>query len=307
MVLKRVRKKLIWGLFVCVVLLMNGQNVEAASTENTTGTCEYDKAYEVLERVNEERVAAGKGKLTMDKDLLEAAMLRAAELTVEFNHIRPSGETCFTACDKMYAENIAMGQTSADDVMNSWMASGGHKTNILNDSYKSVGIGCFYKDGVRYWVQCFGYEKATSVTQPANAKRTYKVALTSSEKTTIVSDETTENADEDDNTTEVTAPAKVSNVKVTAGKKKLTLKWKKQTEIDGYQIQISTGKSFKNKTTYTVGKNKTKKTIAKYKGKRLKAKKKYYIRIRAYVKVTNEDGTVTKKYGKWNTKTKKTK
>lgn len=303
------------------MLLLNGQSAEAASTQSTTGLCEYDKAYEVLARVNEERVAAGKSKLSMDKDLLEAAMLRAAELTVEFNHIRPNGETCFTACDKMYAENIAMGQTSATAVMNSWMASGGHKTNILEGSYKSIGIGCFYKGGVRYWVQCFGYENATSVTQPANANRTYKVSLTSGVDTTLTSSEDVtsteadvedteadvEDTEEDNETTQALTIDKVSSFKVTAGKKKLTLKWKKQAGIDGYQIQISTGKSFKNKTTYTVSESKTKKTITKYKGKRLKAKKKYYVRIRAYVSVTNEDGTITKEYGKWNTKTKKTK
>lgn len=307
MVLSRIKKKWIWVLVACVMLLVSGQNAEAASTKNTTGLCEYDKAYEVLEKVNEKRVAAGKSKLSMDKDLLEAAMLRAAELTVEFNHIRPNGEDCFTACDKMYAENIAMGQSSSGAVMESWMASGGHRTNILEGSYKSIGIGCFYKDGVRYWAQCFGYEKATSVAQPTNVERTYKVSLTGGTETTIVSAETPEEEGGDDKNAEVTPPAKVSNFKITAGKKNLTLKWKKQAGIDGYQIQISTGKSFKNKTTYMVGKNKTKKTITKYKGKRLKAKKKYYVRICAYVNVTNEDGTVTKKYGKWNTKTKKTK
>lgn len=100
---------------------------------------------------------------------------------------------------------------------------------------------------------------------------------------------------------------KVSGFKATAGKRKITLKWKKKSGISGYQLQISTKKSFKTKQTYTIGKNTTKKTITKYKGKKLGKKKKYYIRIRAYVKGTNSKGKSVKKYSKWVTVNKKTK
>ena len=48
----------------------------------------------------------------------------------------------------------------------------------------------------------------------------------------------------------------------------------------GYELQISTKKSFskKNTKTYKLGKGAKSKTI-----KKLKSKKKYYVRIRAYV------------------------
>lgn len=100
---------------------------------------------------------------------------------------------------------------------------------------------------------------------------------------------------------------KVSGVKLTAGKRKLTLKWKKKKGISGYQIQISTSKKFKKKTTYTVSAKSTKKVLTKYRGKKLQAKKKYYVRIRAYVKTKNAKGKVIKKYSKWTTVSKKTK
>ena len=298
--MKRIRRIWLLGLLVCGMLMLPVRTVEAAGTKTTTGTCEYDKAYKVLEKVNAERVAAGQSKLVMDKDLLKAAMLRAAELTVEFNHIRPNGEVCFTVCDKMYAENIAYGQTSATEVMESWMASGGHRTNILNGSYKSIGIGCFYKDGVRYWAQCFGYESATAVKQPANVKRTYQVSLTEGVDTKVKSEETV-------NTTTTTKTYNVTSLKATAGKRKLTVKWKKVTGVDGYQLQISTTKSFKKKQSYNISKNTKKKTITKYKGKKLKAKKRYYVRIRSYIKVDNDSGKTIKKYSKWKTISKKTK
>lgn len=121
---------------------------------------------------------------------------------------------------------------------------------------------------------------------------------------------TTENANTSTGSSTVTTSSlktKVSKFKVTAGKRKLTLSWKKKTGITGYQLQISTKKNFKTKQTYTIGKKTTKKTITKYKGKKLAAKKKYYVRIRAYVKSKNTKGKTVTKYSKWVTVNKKTK
>lgn len=85
--------------------------------------------------------------------------------------------------------------------------------------------------------------------------------------------------------------------KVKAGKKKVSVSWKKSAQsITGYQIQYSTSASFKKgkKTITILGKKKQSRTI-----KKLKTKKKYYIRIRTY-QVINGKKTVSK----WS-KTKK--
>ena len=53
-------------------------------------------------------------------------------------------------------ENIAAGQTSAEQVMNDWMNSSGHRANILNANYTQLGVG--YVKGGSYgteWVQLF--------------------------------------------------------------------------------------------------------------------------------------------------------
>lgn len=77
-------------------------------------------------------------------------------------------------------------------------------------------------------------------------------------------------------------PKRTNISSVKAGKKKLTLKWKKQQkQATGYQIQYSTSKKFSRAKTITVKSKITSKTI-----KGLKAKKKYYVRIRTY-KVVN--------------------
>ena len=132
----------------------------------------YDYAYEVLNLVNQERSKAGLQALTMDKDLLDAAMLRAAEISVLFSHERPTGQECYTACSKMTGENIAMGQMDPSHVMNSWMNSSGHKANILGSNFKSIGVGCAYINGIYCWVQCFGNNDTNSFVKPQNTKNT---------------------------------------------------------------------------------------------------------------------------------------
>mgnify|MGYP000526781366 CR=1 FL=1 len=65
------------------------------------GTDKYSEAYKVLKIVNKERKSKGLSELKMDKDLLDAAMQRAAEVALYFSHTRPDGSSCFSATDKM--------------------------------------------------------------------------------------------------------------------------------------------------------------------------------------------------------------
>lgn len=82
--------------------------------------------------------------------------------------------------------------------------------------------------------------------------------------------------------------------KLSNKKNKLTVKWKKQTSVSGYQIQYSTDKNFKkNKKTITVkSKETTSKTITK-----LKKKKTYYVRVRTYKSLGKKDAKI---YSSWS-------
>jgi hypothetical protein len=86
-----------------------------------------------------------------------------------------------------------------------------------------------------------------------------------------------------------------------AGKKSITISWKKQTKggIKGYEIQYSIDKKFKKDATKTISINKAKTTTKTI--KKLKSKTKYYIRIRTFTKKKGE-----KVYSKWS-KTKNVK
>jgi len=83
--------------------------------------------------------------------------------------------------------------------------------------------------------------------------------------------------------------------KVTPGSKGLSLKWKKQKNVDGYQIQYSVKNDFRKGKTIKIKNNKTtSKNISK-----LKTKKKYYIRIRTFKKV-KENGKTKTLYSVWS-------
>lgn len=149
----------------------------AGSPKQVTGKEDYSSAYQVMNLVNQERRNAGLNELKMDADLMEAAMQRAAELVFSFSHTRPSGQICFTVSDKAFGENIAAGYWNADLVMNGWMNSEGHRANILREYYTSIGVGCFWYDGVGYWVQLFGMNDTENAVQPSDRDVTRTVMV----------------------------------------------------------------------------------------------------------------------------------
>lgn len=133
-----------------------------------TGKNCYDEAYAVLELVNAERAREGLEPLSMDKTLLDCAMRRSAELSLLFSHTRPDGACIFEMNSLIYAENVAAGQGSAAEVMESWMNSSGHRQNILTADYRTIGIGCFQIGGRYYWAQNFGIAEAVPPERPVD-------------------------------------------------------------------------------------------------------------------------------------------
>lgn len=130
------------------------------SSQTSSNTSAYAK--EVLRLVNEQRKAYGLNELSWDEKTADAAQLRAMEIDTKFSHVRPDGSSCFTALQQKNVsyysagENIAYGQTSPAQVMNSWMNSEGHRANILSSSFNAMGAGFYIgKDGRYCWTQFF--------------------------------------------------------------------------------------------------------------------------------------------------------
>lgn len=130
-----------------------------------TPTANYStQAQEVLAQCNAQRQASGIAALSLDPELTKAANIRAQEIATLFSHTRPDGRKCFTVLDQIgysywsAGENIAAGYGNSSAVMNGWMNSPGHRSNILNAGFKRLGVGYVYIPNSEYgyyWVQIF--------------------------------------------------------------------------------------------------------------------------------------------------------
>ncbi|MFE9933011.1 sigma-70 family RNA polymerase sigma factor [Streptomyces sp. NPDC005533] len=121
-------------------------------------------AGQVLALVNTERAAAGCGPLKEDPQLRAAAQGHSDDMAARdfFSHTNPDGAdpgqrtTSAGYRWSTYGENIAKGQQTAQSVMDSWMKSPGHRANILNCSFKDLGVGVHQGAGGPWWTQNFG-------------------------------------------------------------------------------------------------------------------------------------------------------
>lgn len=95
------------------------------------------------------------------RSLVEAASIRAKELSDSFSHTRPNGSSCFTVLSELgisygtAGENIAAGYSSSQSVMEGWRSSSGHYQNIISSKFKKIGIGVNIINNQYYWVQIF--------------------------------------------------------------------------------------------------------------------------------------------------------
>lgn len=121
-----------------------------------SGTYCDDIAKAVLDYVNAERAANGLAPLSWNNTLTDAAKIRASEIVVCWSHTRPDGSPWYTAGAKtQLGENLAFGQSTAEEVVAAWMNSQSHKDNILDARYTKLGVSCYYCNGQYYWAQEF--------------------------------------------------------------------------------------------------------------------------------------------------------
>ena len=99
---------------------------------------------------------AGQGRplpLKVDVTVQSAAQVRAKEIVSSFSHTRPNGSSFSSALTEAgvsfrgAGENIAMASPPPKKVMEGWMNSSGHRANILNSSYTSIGVGSYQGAG----------------------------------------------------------------------------------------------------------------------------------------------------------------
>ncbi len=114
---------------------------------------------QVTDLVNQERAKSGLKPVELDASLNKVAQAKAADMSKNnyFDHTSPTYGSPFDMMKQFgvssmtAGENIAMGQRTAEEVMNQWMNSEGHRQNIMNPSFTKIGVG--FVNG--YWVQEF--------------------------------------------------------------------------------------------------------------------------------------------------------
>lgn len=128
----------------------------------THSSSEASLVAQVLTLLNRERAAVGAGALALDAQAERAAKVHVEDMAGRgyFDHISPEGwapedRLRMTGASgyTLVGENIAVGQRTAQDVMNAWMNSPGHRANMLDPRFTHVGIGL--DEATFHWAQVF--------------------------------------------------------------------------------------------------------------------------------------------------------
>ncbi|MEU6478189.1 CAP domain-containing protein [Streptomyces sp. NPDC047017] len=135
--------------------------VTASSTPAGGATASGTTA-RIVALVNAERAKAGCSALTLDPALTKAAQEHSADMAAHQNMSHtgsdgsaPSDRISAAGYDwSAYGENVAYGYATPEEVMAGWMASPGHRANILDCSFKEIGVGLAQPGS--YWTQDFG-------------------------------------------------------------------------------------------------------------------------------------------------------
>ncbi len=135
--------------------------------------------HRVLELINEARVQArrcGRKKFPATTPLKQVTALESAALThaqdmTAHGYIGHTGSDGSMPADRatranytwsVVAENVAAGQTTAEEVVKTWLASPGHCANLMNPHYSDTGVAYAVnpanEKGI-YWVQIFAAQK----------------------------------------------------------------------------------------------------------------------------------------------------
>ncbi len=141
----------------------------AAPTKSAMATAKI-----VLAIINAARAEEGCGPLKLNAKLMAAAQTHATNMAEKdfFGHSNKDGSKFSGRVKKqgykyhMVAENIAAGQSSAEQVAYDWLGSAGHRKNIMTCKLKDTGIAVGYqaddkpimgnsKPFYYYWVQVF--------------------------------------------------------------------------------------------------------------------------------------------------------
>ena len=159
-------------IILTLALLPVGSPIQAATTAARSGTAlQSSAAYTVylpivhraptpeaqlVALINAERTQRGLNAVSVSPLLMQEAEAHSQDMIDRnfVSHTNPDGQDPGDRLDSAgydwltYGENIGAGQTTAQDMLDGWMNSSGHRANLLNANFTEIGVG--YVTGGRY-------------------------------------------------------------------------------------------------------------------------------------------------------------
>lgn len=125
-----------------------------------------DVASEVLRLINIARQQSNCRPLQVNSALVRAATHHSTDMAVHhmLSHLGSDNKRLPTRADdagynyRIIAENVAAGHMTAAEVVQAWLDSPAHRSNILDCNYLETGIAIVKSDDAYelYWTQLFG-------------------------------------------------------------------------------------------------------------------------------------------------------
>jgi len=136
-----------------------GSSIRLIENKNTVEPTEDSFESAVDRLVNEERSNHGLQPLETSLEVQNVAEAKSRDMVENnyFSHTSPTHGSPFDMLDsygvqyRTAGENIAKGQRSPEAVVDAWMNSQGHRENILNGDFTTIGVGHFENA----WTQLF--------------------------------------------------------------------------------------------------------------------------------------------------------
>lgn len=159
----------------------------------------YISTADIIDATNMARVAAGIAPLQTNTKLGSSAVIKTQDMITRkyFEHTAPTGEGVAELGTRVgydyitLGENLALGNfMSAQDLIDAWMNSPGHRANILNPLYQEIGVyaekGIYQGKSVWFAVQHFGTSREVCPSISSSNKRsieTLKETIADQEET----------------------------------------------------------------------------------------------------------------------------
>ncbi len=133
---------------ICATALLLGASPAETPKAETAATVKLLAIEEdVVAWTNYHRALYKLPPLEVDAGLMKSAREHTSWMTLNRSLVHSN---------QAVAENIAMGQSSAEEVLQCWMNSSGHRANILNAGHGRIGVAAYRTpEGTIYWCQQF--------------------------------------------------------------------------------------------------------------------------------------------------------